>query len=312
MGAPSGGRRYFSPYGNPRLPDGPPGEHLPARLAAETAAFISAHRDQPFLAYLSFYSVHIPLMARDDLRAKYEAKIRTVPAAAARFGHEGANKVRLGAGSSRSTPPWSKPWIRPSASSSRKLEELKPRRPHDRDLHVGQRRSVDGRGNADVERAAACRQRLALRRRHSRAHDHPRPGLTKPGSECDTPVISTDFYPTILDLTALPPRPAQHLDGQSLVPLLRGQALARGPLFWHYPHYGNQGGSPAGAIRVGDWKLIEWYEDGRHELFNLHEDVGERRNRAGENPAKVQELAAQLDAWRKSVGAKMPTPNGRK
>ncbi len=94
-GAPSGGKRYFSPYGNPKLADGPPGEHLPARLAAETAAFISAHRDQPFLAYLSFYSVHVPLMARDDLLKKYEAKANKLQLAGPEWGTEGKQKVRL-------------------------------------------------------------------------------------------------------------------------------------------------------------------------------------------------------------------------
>ena len=87
-----------------------------------------------------------------------------------------------------------------------------------------------------------------------------------------------------------------HLDGRSLVPLLRGDAIEPRPLFWHYPHYGNQGGSPAGAVRVGDWKLIEWYEDGRRELFNIDKDLGERNDLAAENPAKVRELAAYLDA----------------
>ncbi len=87
-GAPSAGKRYFSPYGNPKLSDGPPGEHLPARLAAETAAFITAHRDRPFLAYLSFYSVHVPLMARDDLRQKYEAKAKRVKHIGPDWGHE--------------------------------------------------------------------------------------------------------------------------------------------------------------------------------------------------------------------------------
>jgi len=134
------------------------------------------------------------------------------------------------------------------------------------------------------------------------------PGVTRPASQCDTPVISTDFYPTILDLASLPLRPEQHTDGMSLVPLLRGGALEPRSLFWHYPHYGNQGGSPSGAVRAGDWKLIEWYEDGRRELFNLRDDVSERHDRAADNPAKVTELAAQLDAWRKSVGARMPTP----
>ncbi len=137
------------------------------------------------------------------------------------------------------------------------------------------------------------------------------PGTTAAGSRCDTPVISTDFYPTILACLGLPPRPDQHLDGRSLLPLLRGEGLPSRPLFWHYPHYGNQGGSPAGAIRAGDWKLIEWYEDGHRELFNLREDAGERHDRAAENPTEVRELAAQLDAWRHSVGAKMPTPSKR-
>jgi len=95
------------------------------------------------------------------------------------------------------------------------------------------------------------------------------------------------------------------------VPLLRGQALDRGPLFWHYPHYGNQGGAPAGAVREGDWKLIEWYEDNSRELFNIREDIGEKHNRAAEMPDKVRELAAKLDAWRRTVGAVMPKPNDK-
>ena len=92
------------------------------------------------------------------------------------------------------------------------------------------------------------------------------PGVTKPGSICDTPVISNDFYPTLLELSGLPLNPKQHRDGMSLVPLLQGRSLKRGPLYWHYPHSSNQGGAPAGAVRDGDLKLIEWYEDGSLEL----------------------------------------------
>ena len=88
------------------------------------------------------------------------------------------------------------------------------------------------------------------------------PGVPKPGSSCATPVPSTDFFPTLLDVAGLTLQPAQHRDGVSLVPLLKGGELARGPLFWHYPHYGNQGGAAGGAVRDGDWKLIEWYDDG--------------------------------------------------
>lgn len=307
-GAPSAGRRYFSPYGNPRLPDGPPGDHLPARLASETAAFIAAHRDQPFLAYLSFYSVHTPLMARDDLRKKYEAKAAALPQTVPRWGKEGERKVRL---------------IQDHAVYAAMVEAM------DQavgtvlskldELHLADRTIVifmsDNGGLSTSEgwptsnlplRAGkgwlyegGIREPMIIRA----------PGVTQSGRQCDTPVISTDFYPTILDLAALLLRPDQHLDGESLVPLLRGEKIAPRPLFWHYPHYGNQGGSPSGAIRDGDWKLIERYEDGRRELFNIRGDLGEHHDCAAENPAKVEELASRLDAWRHAVGAKMPTPN---
>jgi len=103
--------------------------------------------------------------------------------------------------------------------------------------------------------------------------------------------------------------PKQHIDGVSLVPLLQGKTLDRGPLYWHYPHYSNQGGGPGGAVRDGDWKLIEWYEDGRLELFNLRTDIGEKNNLAASNPDKVKALHEKLIAWRKSVNAVMPLPN---
>ena len=103
--------------------------------------------------------------------------------------------------------------------------------------------------------------------------------------------------------------PQQHRDGVSLVPLLKGGKLPRARLFWHYPHYGNQGGAPCGAIRDGDWKLIEWFEDGRLELFNLRRDLSETKNLAAKYPDKVKELHARLMAWRKDVGALLPTPN---
>ena len=134
------------------------------------------------------------------------------------------------------------------------------------------------------------------------------PGVTKPGSVCAIPVVNTDFYPTLLELAGLPLDPRQHLDGQSLVPLLSGREMNRGLLFWHYPHYGNQGGAPAGAVRDGDWKLIEWYEDGRRELYNLRDDPGEQHDLAARYPAKAESLHAQLASWRASVKAVMPTP----
>ncbi len=124
------------------------------------------------------------------------------------------------------------------------------------------------------------------------------------------PVISNDFYPTILDMAGLPARPGQALDGVSLVPALRGGPLKRDALFWHFPHYSNHGmQSPGGAIRVGDYKLLEYFENGSVQLFNLAEDIGERHDLAASNPGKVNELLRRLKAWRDKVGARMMRPN---
>ncbi|GAF89972.1 unnamed protein product, partial [marine sediment metagenome] len=129
-------------------------------------------------------------------------------------------------------------------------------------------------------------------------------------SLCSEPVISTDFYPTMLDMASLAPRPRQHIDGVSLVPLLKGaKSLDRKAIFWHYPHYGNQGGSPGGAVRLGNYKLIEFYEDGRLELYNLKADIGEKNNLAAKMPEKAAEMHKMLRTWRRQVDARMPTPN---
>jgi arylsulfatase A-like enzyme len=310
-GSPSGGNHYFSPYGNPKLPDGPRGEHLPARLAAETAAFIAAHRDRPFLAYLSFYSVHVPLMARDDLQEKYEAKAKTVKSAGPEWGHERKQRVRL-VQNHAVYAAMVEAMDQAVGTVLKKLDELGLA---DRTIVIFM---SDNGGLATSEGHPTCN--LPLRAGKGWLYEggirEPMiiraPGVTAAGSTCDTPVISMDFYPTILELAGLPAESDQHRDGRSLVPLLKSQPLDRGPLFWHYPHYGNQGGAPAGAVRDGDWKLIEWYEDGDRELFNIREDLGEKHNRTADLPDKVRELAAKLDAWRRDVGAVMPSPNGRK
>jgi arylsulfatase A-like enzyme len=103
---------------------------------------------------------------------------------------------------------------------------------------------------------------------------------------------------------------ARRIDGLSFVPLLKGRkSLGRVALYWHYPHYGNQGGSPGGAVRAGDYKLIEFYEDGRIELYNLKKDIGEKDNLTEKMPEKAAEMLEMLRKWRKKVDAQMPTPN---
>ena len=308
-GGPYGGKRYFSPYGNPRLTDGPDGEHLPDRLASETAAFIEEHRNEPFFAYLSFYSVHTPLMARPDLKSKYQEKADSIISQTPVWGAEGSRKLRL---------------LQNHAVYAGMIEAM--------DQAVGKvLNALDQQNLADETVVMFMSDNGGL----STSEGHPTsnlplragkgwlyeggirepmmikwPGVTKPGSLCSETVISTDFYPTMLEMASLPPKPKQHIDGVSMVPLLKGKkSLPRKAVFWHYPHYGNQGGSPGGAVRAGDYKLIEFYEDNRLELYNIKQDIGEKNNLANNMPGKAAELHKMLTDWRKEVDAQMPTPN---
>jgi len=131
------------------------------------------------------------------------------------------------------------------------------------------------------------------------------------GTVCNVPVISTDFFPSILDMAGLPLQPEQHLDGMSLVPLLKGEkALDREAIYWHFPHYSNHGmQSPGGAIRAGDYKLLEYYENDTVQLFNLREDPGEQRDLSQSQPGRAAALRAKLHAWRSDVSARMMPPN---
>ena len=132
------------------------------------------------------------------------------------------------------------------------------------------------------------------------------PGVTRPGSTCDTPVIGTDFYPTILQLAGLRLRPEQHVDGVSLVPLLKGGKIAARPLFWHCPHYGNQGGEPSSIIREDGWKLIHYWEDNRNELYHLPDDIGERHDLARQEAAPPHGFG-----WNFKPGSRRPAPRSR-
>jgi len=299
-------KSYFSPYGNPMLEDGPAGEHLPDRLADETARFIEANRDRPFFAYLSFYSVHVPLVTRPELQRKYEEKARNLKIDA-RWGREGANEVRLVqenaiyAGMMESLD-------QAIGKVLSKLEELKLT---DRTIVVF---TSDNGGLSTAEGHPTSN--LPFRAGKGWLYEGgtrvpmiiAAPGRVHPGVS-DTPVTSPDLFPTLLELAGLPLQPRAHVDGRSILPILRGGALPERPVFWHYPHYGNQGGSPGSAMRKGEWKLIQWFEGDRIELFNLKSDPGEKTNLASGEPSRVREMQRELDAWRKEVGARMPAPN---
>ena len=134
------------------------------------------------------------------------------------------------------------------------------------------------------------------------------PGTEKKGTVCDEPVISTDFFPALLEMAGLDALPKQHVDGLSFVPALLGKPFERKAIYWHFPHYSNHGTqSPGGAIRRGDYKLLDYFENDTVQLFNLKDDPGEQKDLAGSQPKKAERLLKMLKAWRKQVSARMMT-----
>lgn len=310
-GGPYGGGRYFAPFdGMPNL-TGQPGDHLPARLAEETSKFIIEHKDEPFLAYFSFYSVHTPLMGRPDLVAKYEEIKTRMRIAGPIFGPEGDSQVRL----VQEHAVYAAMVEAMDEAVGKVLDTLEKEGLADNTIIVF---TADNGGLSTSEGSPTSNYPLRAGKGwlYEGGIREPTivrwPGHTAPGSVSDEPVISHDFYPTLLAAAGLEMMPEQHIDGVSLVPVLNGSAddLGREALYWHYPHYGNQGGSPGSVVRAGDWKLIEWFEpDKGIELFNLADDIGEQNNLAQQHPEKVKELYAMLEAWRAEVDAKLPTVN---
>jgi arylsulfatase A-like enzyme len=306
-GGPYGRGKYFVPYDNPRLKDGPEGEHLPDRLATETCRFIEANKDGRFFAYFSFYSVHTPLQSRPDLQKKYEEKRQRLGLEPA-WGKEDTREVRL---------------VQEHAVYAGMVEAM--------DLAVGKvlgkldelglrentlivftsdngglstsegspTSNLPLRGGKGWMYEGGIRESLIVRW----------PAVVKAGHIISTPVSSPDFFPTLLEAAKAKPQPGQKLDGLSLMPVLQGGNLPERALFWHYPHYGNQGGAPTAAVRRGDWKLIEWMEDGRVELFNLAQDVSEKNDLASAEPERTAEMLAELRTFQQDVQARLPTPN---
>jgi arylsulfatase A-like enzyme len=299
-----GSGQFYYPSSKLPPPDSDDDPKTTDRIADDAVKFIEDHRDRPFFAYLPFLAVHTPIKARKSLVEKYEAKKRSVPPDA--WGRERERQVRL----VQNQPPYGAMIEQMDRAIGRVLDALDRHRLADRTVVIftsdnGGLSTSEGHPTSNVPLRAGkgwlyeggVRIPWIIRA----------PGIS--ASVCDTLVIAMDLYPTILELTGLPPNREPNRDGQSLVSLMKGGALAPRSLFWHYPHYGNQGGAPAGSVRDGDWKLIEWYEDGSRELFNLRDDLSETTNLVEKYPDRVRELVAQLTEWRKDVSAIMPTPN---
>lgn len=301
---------YFSPYHIPNLSDGPKGEYLNKRLTDEALRFLesAAKNEHPFLLYFAHYAVHTPLQARSEVVEKYQEKAGKLPSTTPEFLTDHGRRVRQ----VQNHPVYGAMVDSLDESVGRVLNKLKELGMETNTIVIftsdnGGLSTAEGTPTSNLPLRTGkgwgyeggVREPLIIRW----------PGVTESGSVSRGQVISTDYYPTILQMLGLPLRPRQHMDGESIVPLLKGGVLSERPLFWHYPHYSNQGGSPHGAVRLGDYKLIEWYEDMRVELYNLKDDAGEHHDLTGENPSKARELVKLLHDWRRQVKAQMPTPN---
>ena len=310
-GSPPGG--YYTPYKNPALADGPPGEYLTDRLAEESIRFLRRHHDGPFLLYLSFYTVHTPIQACKRHVARFQQKAAALPAGTEprRIAEgEGFTKLR------QDNPAYASMVRAMDENVGRVLDELQRLKLAGNTVVIF---TSDNGGLSTLprgRRAPTCNSPLRAGKGwcYEGGIRVPLlircPGITKPGGVCRMPVISTDFYPTVLELAGLELSPAQHPDGLSLVPLLSGgQKLARKAVFWHYPHYHGSTWKPGAAVRCGRWKLIEFYEDHRVELYDLQDDLGEREDLAARHPEKKATLLEMLHQWQADTGAKMPRLN---
>lgn len=279
---------YFGPFELPNLNAGP-GDFLPEKLTQAAVDFIAQNRSNPFFLYLSHYDVHLPLGARDaDVARHKDAAGRYDPVYAAMIESVDASVGAVMRAIDQAGVADRTMLMFFSDNGGLCFEgKSKARITDNSPLRAGKGHVYEG----------GIREPLIVRL----------PGVVKAGSVVDTPVMSIDFLPTFRDACGL--RASAKADGVSLMPLLRGRQLAARPLYWHYPHYSNQGGEPASAIRDGDWKLIEFHADGRRELFDLREDPGEQRNLIERQAGVAKRLAALLADWCKKTGAIMPQEN---
>lgn len=299
-GSPSGGG-YHSPFRYPNLISGEPGRYLTDALTQAACEFIENSRSGPFFLYLTHYAVHTPIQAKDELVNRYQKKNT------GRHHHNARYAAMLES-------------VDDSVGTVlRKLDESGLRDStivifySDNGGYGGATSNYPLRGAKGMLYEGGIREPLIVQV----------PGVTRPGTRCGEPVTGVDFFPTILELTHTSLSADQSLDGESFASLLSDPSgtLEREAIFWHFPCYlqgkGDPHGgpfrtTPAGAVRKGDWKLIEWFETGRTELYNLADDLGESRDLSQTEPARLRELQTVLNQWRQEVRAPIPAqPNPR-
>ncbi len=317
-GASKGG--YFSPWGNPMLEDGPEGEYLTDRLTNEAINLMETAEDRPFFLNMWYYTVHTPIQGKPEHVARFREKAESLKidqidpfVEGDHFPCEHKRDRRIQRRMLQSDPEYAAMVWSMDENIGRMLQAVEDAGQADNTVVFF---TSDNGGLATAEGAPTCNFPLHEGKgwTYEGGTREPLivhwPGVTEPGSRCSVPVTTPDFYPTMLEMAGADLIPEQHVDGLSLAPLLRGgDSLDRDAIFWHDPHYGNQGGTPGSSIRAGDWKLIEFYEDGRLELYNLVADVSETHNVAEKHPDVTRDLHEKLKTWRAEIGADLPEPN---
>ena len=311
---------YFYPYKNdrkrwdvPGLDGGIEGEYLTDRLTQESISFIDHNRNNPFLLYLSYYNVHTPIQGKPDLVRKYEQKKalnRLADAVEVRA--EGNAFTRQ----NQNDPVYAAMVQSVDESVGIIVDNLTKLGLSSNTIIVftsdnGGLTTLPGKRRGPTAVTPLRAGKGWLYEGGIRVPAIIRyPGVVRPGSISDQPIISTDYYPTLLELAGLQSDDSGSIDGLSLVPVLSGQKTdSEKQLFWHYPHYHGSGSRPSAATRLGDFKLVKWFEDNRQELYNLRSDPGEKNDLILTMPDKAKALSQSLEQWQKDIGAKKPSNN---
>jgi len=307
-GSPPGG--YYAPWTNPALKAKKKGEYLTERLTDESAKFLETRdKSKPFLLYLSYYNIHTPIQPYRKRIDHYKAKAEntfTGPTPI-QTEHDGKNRMR------QDNPALASMVSAVDDSVGVLLDKLEELKLNENTVVI----FFSDNGGLSTLRRIGPGCNLPLRAGKGWLYEGgireptiiSAPGITKPGSISTKPIISMDFFPTILDLAGLPLKPELHVDGDSLLTQLKGNDSGNRTFHWHYPHYHGSTWKPGAAIRDGDWKLIEFYHYNNFELYNLANDIGEQNNLSKTRPSKAQELREKLNKWQKKMNAQMPIPN---
>jgi arylsulfatase A-like enzyme len=306
-GSPPGG--YYSPWKNPVLKANKQEEYLTERLTEESIRFIEEREvDKPFLLYLSYYNIHTPIQAYRKHIGHYQKKAEKFSGATpTEQEHSGQTRMR------QDNPALASMVSAVDDSVGTLIAKLDELGLSDDTVVIFfadngglSTKPKMGPGSNSPLRAGkgwlyegGVREPAIIRA----------PGVTNPGSVSDQPIVSMDFFPTMLELAGLPHKPNLHADGRSLLPELTGKKGKPRPLYWHYPHYHGSTWKPGASIRDGDWKLIKFYDQEKVELYNLKKDPSEKKDLAKKNSAKAKELESKLIAWQKQMNAKLPKPN---